>query len=338
MPPGCHLPPHSWSPAARSHSSCSSLRFFPDVRSGRGPGPGPACGPGLGKALPQGATRPRGAPVHALSAGTPACNPGDEQEAAVPPWTAAHNRSAQSLSSGAAPAPLPARRPLARYLLRPGAGPRPAGPARSPESRLRAEGAGSFHSSPAARSAPRVLLWVSCSPPLPALPGVRQLDAGLLRTQGPPGLPPPGAGLGRASFPGTLLRPDGGRRTAPLTPTRSPGGGVSRPQRLPVPSFPQGTGPARGPQHLKSGFYHPVHPSTAFSSRRGAAREALGANPIRQDLSRALSHPGVPAVATGCQSRSSRAPSRKVAGFPPPPLRPPPPPLPLALAPQLDEP
>ena len=104
------------------------------------------------------------------------------------------HRSARTLREvlvrcpGLAPTLWPTRPPArAWYLLRPCAAPRPTGRTRSSESPLRSVDAGSFHSSPAVRSATQVLLWVSSSPPLPRhpppTPPVHLLDAGLLRTR-----------------------------------------------------------------------------------------------------------------------------------------------------------
>lgn len=115
---------------------------------------------------------------------------------------------------GLAPTPWPTRLLAgAWYLLRPRAAPRPAGRTRSSESPLRSAGAGSFHSSPAARSATQVLLWVSSSPPLPRHPS--PLPACICWTQASSGhgrrvptgagrgrLPLPHVGLGQAPLPG----------------------------------------------------------------------------------------------------------------------------------------
>ena len=163
------------------------------------------------------------------------------------------HRSARTLREvlvrcpGLAPTLWPTRPPArAWYLLRPCAAPRPTGRTRSSESPLRSVDAGSFHSSPAVRSATQVLLWVSSSPPLPRHPP--PLPTCICWTRASCGhgqRVPTGAGRGRLPLPHVGL----GRAPLPrkAEPRDRPLSG-SRPWRgaepLPTPPTNQETGKA----------------------------------------------------------------------------------------------
>lgn len=244
--PGSTCPSHAPSPAASFPSPRpAALRFFPDVRGGRGRAgtslrperrTGPAR-PDRGGVAPRGrAARPPRPPCSAPRGERRRPHPGGPRQAGSP-------RQLPGLgpdTSPRAPHPAPCA-PCAPYLPRPRATPRPTGQTRSPDSPPRSAGAGSFHSSPAVRSATRVLLWVFSSPPLPRSPPrpacICWTPAFSGHGRGVPigarrgGLPLPHIGLDRAPLPGEAEppgrplsppRPWRDRRTTPLRPLPPP--------------------------------------------------------------------------------------------------------------------
>lgn len=171
-PPQFHLPP-TFSVARQRPSTSplpSALKFFPDVRSGSGPGAGTSLWPEKRKGpcrvrialwlYPRGrASRRALGAVLQLRGEMRRPHPGQL------PGRPLQARSPNPLPRLSPRTPPPNRPPVPGTCC--ARTPRPAGPTRSPESPQRSASADSFHSSRAVRSATQVLLWVSSSPPLP---------------------------------------------------------------------------------------------------------------------------------------------------------------------------